>query len=279
MDMKELFKKHGKAMLKQKDCLNIFDGFEMIRPYAVFPTAGPHEMYMIAAKKSAAFPADSNQKYRHIISKLGDQLKKMPTEMEQKILGTIFDTYTKMELIKHTKAEVEFYKNDIVLSTQFVDNDVYHLKTKTSGKSYHNKPMRVFKYFYINEGEFTVVNSIVQEIQRHTFTVAYHLKGDKIVVFTTDPHAKVKTVLKDEFDTIEEASEFIRVYFEKIIFHFCWRKDLQGFFSNNEYEYDSFEHNHLALYFAYIIQQALFLFGSVGFSTFNGKNIFHLGFK
>lgn len=253
MSVKELFKKHGRAMLKHKDCLNIFDGFEMIKHYAVFPTSGPNEMYMITAKKSAAFPADSNQKYRHIISKLGDQMIQMPKEMEKKILGTVFDTYVKMGLIKHSQAEVDFYKNDIVLSTHFVDNDVYQLKTKTSGKSYHNKPMRVFKYFYINEDEFTVVNSIVQEIQKHTFTVAYHLKGDKIVVFTTDPHARVKTVLKDEFNTIEEASEFIRIYFEKVIFHFCWRKELQIFFSDNGYEYESFEQNHLSLYFAYLI--------------------------
>lgn len=240
-------------MLKHKDYLNIFNGFEMIKHYGVFPINGPEEMYMITAKKSAAFPADSNQKYRHIIDKLGDQIKQMPIEMERKIIDTVFETYVRMGLIKHSQAEVDFYKNDIVLSTHFVDNDVYGLKTKTSGKSYQNKPMRVFKYFYINQDEFTIVNSIVQEIQKHTFTVAYHLKGDKIVVFTTDPHARVKTVLKDEFNSIEDAIEFIKVYFEKIIFHFCWRKDLQGFFSDTSYEYESFEQNHLSLYFAYII--------------------------
>lgn len=253
MNINELFAKYGRSMLKNKDFLNLFDNFEMLKHYAVFPLTDKNEMYTITAKKSTAFPTDSNQKYRHIISRLKDQITLMPKEMEQKIIDVIFNTYIKMGLIKHSQAEIDFYKSDIILSSHFVDNDVYQLKTKTNGKSYYNKPMRIFKYFYMNENEFTIVNSIVQEIQRHKFTVAYHLKGDKVVVFTTDPHARSKTVLKDEFNSIDEASEFIKIYFEKIIFHFLWRKDLQVFFSNNEYEYESFEQNHLDLYFAYLI--------------------------
>lgn len=253
MSVNELFAKHGRAMLKHKDFLNMFDNFEMLKHYSVFPVNDKNEMYTITAKKSAAFPIDSNQKYRHIISRLSNEITLMPKEMEQKIIDIVFNTYVKMGLIKQSQAEISFYKNDIMLSSHFVDNDVYQLKTKTTGKSYYNKPMRIFKYFYMNQNEFTIVNSIVQEIQKHKFTVAYHLKGDKVVVFTTDPHARSKTVLKDEFNNIDEASEFIKSYFEKIIFHFCWRKELQSFFSNDEYEYNSFEQSHLDLYFAYLI--------------------------
>lgn len=253
MSVIELYKQHGKPVLKHKDFLNLFGGFEMIKHYAVFPTSEKDEMYMITAKKSKAFPADSNQKYRHIISTLNDQLNVTPKEIEQRILDTVFDTYVKMGLIKHSKDEINFYKNDIILSNGFVDNDVYQLKTKTSGKSYQNKPMRVFKYFYINDNEFTIVSSIVQEIQKRTFTIAYHLKGDKVVVFSSDPHNLAKTILKNEFESVDKAVEFIREYFRKIIFDFCWKRELQTFFTNTDYDYNSFEQNHLDLYFAYLI--------------------------
>ena len=81
MSVKELFAKHGRSMLKNKDFLNIFDNFEMLKHYAVFPISDKNEMYTITAKKSAAFPADSNQKYRHIISRLNDQITLMPKEL------------------------------------------------------------------------------------------------------------------------------------------------------------------------------------------------------
>lgn len=253
MTINEVYQKHRKAMFKHEDFLNIFDGFEMFKHYAVFPVSTNKEMYMITAKKSQNFPADSNQKYRNIISRLGNQLSTMPKEWEQRILDMIFTTYVRMGVIKHTQAEINFYKNDIMLSSNFVDNDVYHLKTKTSGKSYQNKPLRVFKYFYINDEEFIIVNSLMQEIQKRTFTIAYHLKGDKIVVFTTDIGSNKKVVLKDEFDTIDETMKFLSTYLEKTIFQLCWRRDLQTYYSNPNYEYDSFEQSHLDLYFAYLV--------------------------
>lgn len=253
MSINELFTKYNKAIFKQKDFLNLFDGFEMLKHYGVFPVDPKNEMYMVTAKSSAAFQVNSNQKYRHIIHRLGNQMNIMPSEMEEKIIDNIFDTYIRMGLIKHSEAEINFYKNDIMLSSRFVDNDSYDLKTKTSGRSYYNKPMKIFKYFYINDNEFTLVNSIVQEIQKHNYTVAYHQKGDKFIVFISDPYKNIKTIIKNQFDTLDEVNEFIKNYFEKIIFEVCWKKDLQNFFTNPSYDFTMFEQSHLDLYFAYLI--------------------------
>lgn len=248
-----LYEKHKNKMIKCEELKKLMNGVSVFNNFSKFgKTKG---IYISINKSQSDVCWSANQKLRYLSKKIDLTLSQDDINYFKQIGHYIIQPMNELNFFKHSEQEINFVLEDIVDNATNIENESYTLKTKTSGKSYHNRELIVNKLFFINEKIANIVFKIDVDIGNNNFPIAFHLQEDKLVLYIRDTQ-KTKTIFftrlefdKNDLDSIQNT---IRDYYRKQIYTSCYEKEMKAFFSK-DYEYIMFDPDHYELIKAYRI--------------------------
>ncbi len=247
-DIVELYKKYKN---KTPNYLSTLTGdLKLLKQDSDFKGNG---LYLKIDKSKKELNMSNSQKYRYINKCLKINQSKESIETLRMITKFCFEPLIELDFFNHKEKELNFVIDDIIDSLLTIDDESYELKTKTSGKSYNNKDLKVQKMININENNVNILIKIYFNIVNEYYPIAFHCDNETIVFFTENKNVKKKYTVKEfKKNDLESIKKHIRDYIGEATFNRCYGKDFKKFYSS-DYNYSMFERSHLDLLMAYKI--------------------------
>lgn len=256
MRLNEIYAKTGKKMVKSSEFQNAVGSVSIFKnvPYL----SSKDTLCLSITDVSKGIQTSKNQKYRFILNKFGNNIQLPNQTIEKQIIDVMFDVFDRYKFLKLTKEEEDFVKNDISVSSHHVENEVYTIKTKTGSKSYTSQEYCINKLFKVTEQSVDIINCFSMLLKnRHNYKIAYCIREKEIIFYfishiynkyQVDTHTVSSIMTEDNKEIIRN---LIDDFYGSLIFDYCWKKELQKFYDNKNYDKSMFETNHLALLEAY----------------------------